>query len=1189
MSNPIRSFFSNHGSFLEKLIDVIDDMAVGSDASGKNPFKRVFIFEPLEERIALNADPAFVNLPDEITVIAGQSYHIALNATDADNDALNYTATTENTQTTLSVLDNAKNASVRMHLVSRDANGEIIEDYGYITIELFQQDAPNTTKRIKQLIEAHFYEGLSFHRIIDGFMIQGGDPDGDGTGGSGQTMLDEFSTLLRHNSAGIVSMANSGQNTGDSQFFITDAATIWLDDKHSIFGFMTSGYDTYAKVIAVETDGNNRPLVPVLMEEVELFTDTTNGVLRIQTDASAAGTSTTMTVTVDDGHGGTIEKEVKVNIIAGTLKEDPPVVQIKAGESQIVELPGINGLTTEQLTYLVNTSDYSDPSITYEIIEGNKVKITVGTDVSGPQYPIMSIKGLDDWVYINKYLTMVVTPAAPRMSWTDGDNGTAGDGITSNNNKDDDSKLTFTVEGVIPKATLNLYANGVEVPFKIISDIMYDDDGQVITAADGSGIRTLVIETVGSAANKLNDGNYKFTIKQTSTPDSLGGAALVSDLSTPVNVVIATVAPEFLSPLEGFEYDAEPGKQLVIPITTNKDGEGSVKIEVVGELPVGMTLSEDGRTLTWDVPADAEVGTYEISLKATDGADNTRTVTFKALVQNGPQFVIDGNTTADEETDLVLELKPLDDNTNTGDTNTEDDNTEEGDEPLTGDLTYEVIASTLPEGASYTLVPGEDGRSATFTWHTTEADGPGTYTITFQVKDENGNVRRKMVQVTVNEVNKPPYFDSNDFPESFTVREHELLSVLISAHDDDIPKNALTYSFVGEIRDGMSIDPATGRLTWTPGELDGGNSYRVTIQVADESGAKATFTVTIDVEEVDEPPVFTPVDPVRFYDDLGVFRQTVHANDPDVPTNAVRYSLVGDVPRGMTINAETGEIVWVIPKGFLSSAEYFRNLNVQVKATEIQVTIGKDENDNPTDIETEGLFSIYTVVLQIYSRGYEAMAAAQSGSGIAFKPLNQPGLPVSGINAPVPLSGTFGIGLASHANFALETPLYDKDYDTRFRDRFSSVTFGIEPFGGGGEVVETSPETKKTETQRTSNRPVESERQEREQPQYRNSNRPVSPSALLRSLESGFARVNSPFEKMRAERERVQKTVFDLYDAGQELQSGYYDAIQEQVQKQKTRDAAILNWNNDHGTAQGSAPSANQGISKEKFNAMRLQ
>ncbi|MBL8058632.1 MAG: peptidylprolyl isomerase [Anaerolineales bacterium] len=114
---------------------------------------------------------------------------------------------------------------------------------GDFTIELYADKVPNTVNNFVFLAREKFYDGVTFHRVIKGFMAQGGDPTGTGTGGPGYKFKDEFHPALRHNSAGILSMANAGPNTNGSQFFITHGPTPHLDNRHSVFGKVVQGLD----------------------------------------------------------------------------------------------------------------------------------------------------------------------------------------------------------------------------------------------------------------------------------------------------------------------------------------------------------------------------------------------------------------------------------------------------------------------------------------------------------------------------------------------------------------------------------------------------------------------------------------------------------------------------------------------------------------------------------------------------------------------------------------------------------------------------------------------------------------------------------------------------------------------------------------------------------------------------------
>ncbi len=135
-------------------------------------------------------------------------------------------------------------------------------------IELFEDKAPITTKNFIDLVEKGFYDGLIFHRIIADFMIQGGDPEGNGTGGPGYTIPDEFDASLKHDCEGVLSMANAGPNTGGSQFFITLVPTPWLDGHHSVFGKVIKGIENVQKIGQADTDYQDRPYEDIVIEKI---------------------------------------------------------------------------------------------------------------------------------------------------------------------------------------------------------------------------------------------------------------------------------------------------------------------------------------------------------------------------------------------------------------------------------------------------------------------------------------------------------------------------------------------------------------------------------------------------------------------------------------------------------------------------------------------------------------------------------------------------------------------------------------------------------------------------------------------------------------------------------------------------------------------------------------------------------
>ena len=162
---------------------------------------------------------------------------------------------------------------------------EFVTTEGSFTVHLFDQEAPNTVEnfvglaqgtkewtdpRTNKKVKEPYYDGIVFHRVIDGFMIQGGDPLGQGIGGPGYNFADEFHPTLRHDKPGILSMANRGPNTNGGQFFITLGPTPHLDDRHSVFGEVVEGMDVVRAIGSTKTDSRDRPVREIAIQQVTI-------------------------------------------------------------------------------------------------------------------------------------------------------------------------------------------------------------------------------------------------------------------------------------------------------------------------------------------------------------------------------------------------------------------------------------------------------------------------------------------------------------------------------------------------------------------------------------------------------------------------------------------------------------------------------------------------------------------------------------------------------------------------------------------------------------------------------------------------------------------------------------------------------------------------------------------------------
>ena len=277
--------------------------------------------EVLEIRTMLSVSlgPLIVN-----DMPAGKDELVALPVTNSTANPISFTATSSNPNVTATIVTGGR--SLKLNVSGVDSNNVAFN--GDLVFRLFESEAPVTTARIIQLANSGFYNGLIFHRIISGFVAQGGDPTGTGSGGSGTKFSDEFNRDLTFTSNGLLAMANSGDDTNDSQFFITavDRSLAQLPQnlnfEHSVFGILTSGVDTFRKLMSTPTNGANRPATNEVINSATVFTDTQNGVVRLHTAAGFTG-STTLTVIANDGNGSTNQNQASLNVVADTVNDRP--------------------------------------------------------------------------------------------------------------------------------------------------------------------------------------------------------------------------------------------------------------------------------------------------------------------------------------------------------------------------------------------------------------------------------------------------------------------------------------------------------------------------------------------------------------------------------------------------------------------------------------------------------------------------------------------------------------------------------------------------------------------------------------------------------------------------------------------------------------------------------------------------
>ena len=270
----------------------------------------------LEERRLMAApvlDPINgLSAAGELSLPAGKSRIVPLTANDADGDAITYTAASDQAGVKATILTGGP-----ILKLSVAGKGDMI-------FQLLPNFAPNTVNTIVGLVNSGFYNGLKIHRVVPNFVIQGGDPNGDGSGGPGFSFDDEFNPQAIFSGNGHLAMANSGKDTNGSQFFVTLGAQRFLDFNHTIYGQLLRGFDVLSDIDDDPNSGSprNAPTTPIVITSATIISDTSDAVLLLQ---STSTISANITIAASDGTpGGQATAQFKA-AVAADATNDPAI------------------------------------------------------------------------------------------------------------------------------------------------------------------------------------------------------------------------------------------------------------------------------------------------------------------------------------------------------------------------------------------------------------------------------------------------------------------------------------------------------------------------------------------------------------------------------------------------------------------------------------------------------------------------------------------------------------------------------------------------------------------------------------------------------------------------------------------------------------------------------------------------
>ena len=922
------------------------------------------IFEALEPRQMLDA-ALYETLPDVITLPStDNTWHYAIEGKNFD-----FVDTSSVDGLTASF---PQGSQVSMTIVQTSTNGAV-STLGEVVIQLFQSEgeAPNSSSHFLELVASDYYEGLSLHRIMPGFMFQGGSPNGDGVGGSGLSIADEHSDVLTHSRRGTVAYANSGPNTSDAQFYITFDATDWLDGGYNVFGYVVDGYDVIETLENAEITHNNRgelsvPIDSFTLKDVHVVADSsqTQGVLRLTTDDSKGG-KTVLSFTSENADG---EQELQSTTVYVGEKGFTDYINdalaqydfnLTAGESLEINLP--TEFAESEITYSITADADAER---YEIVadENNSGRFTIKTDKAGAQYLKLtvtaSVKSLE--MKTTTETDVFVAPVAPGVELLGYPAGSYGElFFIGSSFKEGEIQVSVEAYEVNDAITFSkdfvVMIDGVEYIYSIKSHT-YDSE---------TGLASYTL-TLGMD-EELAEGKHELSIQQVLSLDKvISHDPLKSEVSTfnffydPEELELAD-APDQITAYAGVDDSYQ-----FVSNKTNEDGTQRADVQYAfkegSKVPSFLTLSADGK-LTWNAAA-GDAGTYEIEIEATDATGHVVVHPLVFNIAGKPLFAdfventaktgteYKGQITANDSADPTIKMKYE----------------IVGEDCLIAiDSETGVLSWEIPSDYLDSLVKSQNYR---FVVKATEL-----------VEDEEGNlvdgasVEQEFTLEVFNEtyvedVNYLPMW--NDFDKQ-TFKAGETFEFDASASFGS-EVAGVEYSLSGDaLPSGITID-SNGQIAWSPAEdfFQSTDTYSKTFVV--KISARAILgegenttdygdygTVELEIEllnpnYVDAEPVIGDIDVIDAVTGE-TFETVIKATDPNNLADRISFTLKGEnLPEGLSIDAETGRLIWNIPEDYLDSNVLYQIYLVTVVATEQYIDGDGYYEDG---LSSERTFAIY--------------------------------------------------------------------------------------------------------------------------------------------------------------------------------------------------------------------------------------
>jgi cyclophilin family peptidyl-prolyl cis-trans isomerase len=584
---------------------------------------------------------------------------IAASISNTTSNPVTLTATSSNANVTATVLTGG--TSIDFNVTGKDSTGTTFT--GDIIVRLFDSLTPNTAAHIISLVNSHFYDGLKFHRVIPGFVSQGGDPTDTGSGGSGtggtvSPIDDEFNTALTYTSNGLMGMANSGHDTNDSQFFFTALNQTLaqlpqhLNFENPIVGIITSGMDIANKLnsVSISSSSSSQPVI----NSAKVITDTNNGVVEIQSKAGFTGSST-ITIKGDDGSGNFSQQEANINVVSDTAN-DPPILGAVSNQTATQGLP---------VTFTVTGTDIQKDQLTFVVKDPTSFAAS-GGNASNPSHVQVQIQVTAATSSTPSKATITLTPDVTFSGTVDMIIGVR-DGFTHNSASSinapsnfDTEKITLTVNPInhAPTSPGGSVVTPVNTPDTIqLTGSTGDPDKQQtltfinIPSTTTHGTITNVDSSKGTLTYTPNAGfigvdSFTYQVKDDGGTDN-GGVDTSAQATFTITVGAPTLSGLVLSPTsdDGFSNTDNVILNSTPTFTVTSQTATSVTFKVNGTTTVTAKETSTGTFTATLSRSDLQVGTNTITATGTlNGAssDPTSPLTFTYTPSDVSVYTVPG-------------------------------------------------------------------------------------------------------------------------------------------------------------------------------------------------------------------------------------------------------------------------------------------------------------------------------------------------------------------------------------------------------------------------------------------------------------------------------------------------------------------------------------------------------------------